>query len=74
MTRVRGPIWMLLAATTLAGVLLLVSTLPMVIAIARLQERVHWGNTTATETLNMLAQKFQGMGDASPMAMRSCGR
>ena len=38
--------------------------------ISRLQERVHWGNTTATETLNMLAQKFQGLGDASLMAMK----
>src|SRR6201996_5268567 len=38
--------------------------------ISRLQERVHWGNTTATETLNMLAQKFQGMGDSSLMAMK----
>src|SRR3954470_16377878 len=33
--------------------------------ISRLHDRVTWGNTTATETLNMFAQKFSGMGDAS---------
>src|SRR5215468_5749829 len=33
--------------------------------ISRLQERVTWGNTTAVETLNMLAQRAQGMGDAA---------
>jgi MFS transporter, DHA2 family, multidrug resistance protein len=38
--------------------------------ISRLQDRVTWGNTTATETLNMLAQKFVGAGDASLMAMK----
>src|SRR3954467_12932792 len=38
--------------------------------ISRLHDRVTWGNTTATETLNMLAQKFSGMGDASLMAMK----
>ncbi|MBR1218402.1 DHA2 family efflux MFS transporter permease subunit [Bradyrhizobium sp. U87765 SZCCT0131] len=38
--------------------------------ISRLQDRVTWGNTTATETLNMLTQKFQGMGDASMMALK----
>jgi DHA2 family multidrug resistance protein len=38
--------------------------------ISRLHDRVHWGNTTATETLNMLMQKFQGLGDASLMAMK----
>jgi MFS transporter, DHA2 family, multidrug resistance protein len=38
--------------------------------IARLQERVHWGNAAATETLNMLTQKMQGMGDAALMAMK----
>lgn len=38
--------------------------------IARLQERVHWGNTTATETLTMLAQRMQGMGDSAVMAMK----
>jgi DHA2 family multidrug resistance protein len=38
--------------------------------ISRLHDRVTWGNTTATETLNMLTQKFQGMGDASLMAMK----
>jgi DHA2 family multidrug resistance protein len=38
--------------------------------IARLHDRVTWGNTTATETLTMFTQKFQGMGDASLMAMK----
>src|SRR5882762_2682943 len=38
--------------------------------ISRLQERVNWGNATATETLNMFSQKFSGMGDASLMAMK----
>src|SRR5712672_1439234 len=38
--------------------------------ISRLHDRVTWGNTTATETLNMFAQKFLGMGDASLMAMK----
>src|SRR4249919_3396540 len=38
--------------------------------ISRLQERVTWGNTTATETLNMLTQRLQGMGDAALMAMK----
>ncbi|WP_369721716.1 DHA2 family efflux MFS transporter permease subunit [Bradyrhizobium sp. LLZ17] len=38
--------------------------------IARLQDRVTWGNTTATETLNMFMQKFQGLGDSSLMAMK----
>jgi MFS transporter, DHA2 family, multidrug resistance protein len=38
--------------------------------ITRLQERVTWGNATATETLNTLMQKFQGMGDATLMAMK----
>src|SRR3954467_12918327 len=38
--------------------------------ITRLQERVTWGNATATETLNMLTQRLQGMGDASLMAMK----
>ena len=38
--------------------------------IARLQERVNWGNATATETLNMLTQRMQGMGDAALMAMK----
>jgi len=39
--------------------------------ITRLQERVNWGNATATETLNMLMQRFQGMGDATLMAMKT---
>jgi DHA2 family multidrug resistance protein len=38
--------------------------------IVRLQERVNWGNATATETLNMLTQRMQGMGDAALMAMK----
>src|SRR5205807_1127843 len=38
--------------------------------IARLQERVNWGNATATETLNMFTQRLQGMGDAALMAMK----
>jgi MFS transporter, DHA2 family, multidrug resistance protein len=38
--------------------------------IARLQERVNLGNAAATETLNMLTQKMQGMGDAALMAMK----
>src|SRR3954451_7555894 len=38
--------------------------------IMRLQERVHWGNATATETLNMFTQRMQGMGDAAMMAMK----
>jgi len=38
--------------------------------ISRLQDRVNWGNATATETLNMLTQRLQGMGDASLMALK----
>jgi DHA2 family multidrug resistance protein len=38
--------------------------------IARLQERVNWGNATAVETLNMFTQRLQGMGDAALMAMK----
>jgi DHA2 family multidrug resistance protein len=38
--------------------------------ILRLQERVNWGNSMAVETLNMLTQKFQGMGNASLMALK----
>src|SRR6201997_697076 len=38
--------------------------------IVRLQERVTWGNALATETINMLTQKFQGMGDAALMALK----
>jgi MFS transporter, DHA2 family, multidrug resistance protein len=38
--------------------------------IARLHERVTWGNATATETLDMLTQRMQGMGDAALMAMK----
>ncbi|HEV7602387.1 MAG TPA: DHA2 family efflux MFS transporter permease subunit [Bradyrhizobium sp.] len=38
--------------------------------ISRLHDRVTWGNTAATETLNMFSQKFLGMGDASLLAMK----
>ena len=38
--------------------------------ISRLQDRVNWGNATATETLNMLTQRLQGLGDASLMALK----
>jgi DHA2 family multidrug resistance protein len=38
--------------------------------IARLHEKVTWGNATATETLNMFTQRMQGMGDAALMAMK----
>jgi DHA2 family multidrug resistance protein len=38
--------------------------------ISRLQDRVTWGNATATETLNMLTQRMQGLGDASLMALK----
>jgi DHA2 family multidrug resistance protein len=38
--------------------------------ISRLQDRVNWGNATATETLNMLIQRMQGLGDASLMALK----
>ncbi len=38
--------------------------------ISRLQDKVTWGNSMAVETLNNFTQKFQGMGDASLMAMK----
>jgi DHA2 family multidrug resistance protein len=38
--------------------------------ISRLHDRVNWGNATATETLNMLTQRMQGLGDASMMALK----
>ena len=38
--------------------------------ISRLQDRVTWGNVTATETVNMFTQRLQGMGDAALMAMK----
>jgi len=38
--------------------------------ISRLQDRVTWGNTMATETLNQFTQRLQGMGDAALMAMK----
>jgi MFS transporter, DHA2 family, multidrug resistance protein len=38
--------------------------------ISRLQDRMNGGNATATETLNMLTQRMQGLGDASLMALK----
>jgi MFS transporter, DHA2 family, multidrug resistance protein len=38
--------------------------------LARLHEAVTWGNVTAVETLNNLAQKFEGTGDAQLKAMK----
>ncbi len=38
--------------------------------ISRLHDKVTWGNAKAVETLEMLTQKFQGMGNASLMAMK----
>jgi DHA2 family multidrug resistance protein len=38
--------------------------------ISRLHDRVHWGNATAVETLNMFTQRLQGMGDSALMAMK----
>jgi len=38
--------------------------------ISRLHDKVTWGNTTAVETLNLFMQKFQGLGDASLMALK----
>jgi DHA2 family multidrug resistance protein len=38
--------------------------------ILRLQDRVHWGNMAATETLNDFTQRMQGMGDAALMALK----
>ncbi len=38
--------------------------------ISRLQDRVTWGNMSAVETLNMLAQRAQGMGDSALMALK----
>lgn len=38
--------------------------------ISRLHDRVTWGNATATEFLNTMTQRFQGMGDASLMALK----
>jgi DHA2 family multidrug resistance protein len=38
--------------------------------ISRLHDRVTWGNATAVETLNMFAQRMQGMGDSALMAMK----
>jgi MFS transporter, DHA2 family, multidrug resistance protein len=38
--------------------------------IMRLQDRVTWANATATELLNTLTQRAQGMGDAALMALK----
>ncbi|WP_315700966.1 MULTISPECIES: DHA2 family efflux MFS transporter permease subunit [unclassified Bradyrhizobium] len=38
--------------------------------ISRLHDRVTWGNAAAVETLNMLQQRLQGMGDSTVMAMK----
>jgi MFS transporter, DHA2 family, multidrug resistance protein len=38
--------------------------------IARLQDRITWGNTTATELLNTLTQRAQGMEDAALVALK----
>ena len=38
--------------------------------ISRLHDRVHWGNATAVETLNIFAQRMQGMGDSAMMALK----
>ena len=38
--------------------------------ISRLHDKVTWGNAKAVETLEMFTQKFQGMGDASRMALK----
>jgi DHA2 family multidrug resistance protein len=38
--------------------------------ISRLHDKVTWGNAMAVETLNNFTQKFQGMGDASIMALK----
>src|ERR1700742_3816238 len=38
--------------------------------ITRLQDRVTWGNAMAVDTLNMLTQRMQGMGDATLMALK----
>jgi DHA2 family multidrug resistance protein len=38
--------------------------------ITRLHDNVTWGNATVVETLNSLTRTFQGMGDASLMALK----
>jgi DHA2 family multidrug resistance protein len=38
--------------------------------ITRLQDRVTWGNAMAVDTLNMLTQRMQGMGDSALMALK----
>jgi DHA2 family multidrug resistance protein len=38
--------------------------------ISRLQDRVTWANSTATETLNDFTQRLQGIGDSALMALK----
>ncbi|MBI5129608.1 MAG: DHA2 family efflux MFS transporter permease subunit [Rhodopseudomonas palustris] len=38
--------------------------------ISRLHDKVTWGNAQAVDFLNTLTQRFQGMGDASMMALK----
>ncbi|RJF75030.1 DHA2 family efflux MFS transporter permease subunit [Rhodopseudomonas palustris] len=38
--------------------------------ISRLHDKVNWGNAQAVDFLNTLTQRFQGMGDASMMALK----
>ncbi|MGO3928934.1 DHA2 family efflux MFS transporter permease subunit [Rhodopseudomonas pseudopalustris] len=38
--------------------------------ISRLHDKVTWGNAQAVDFLNMLTQRFQGLGDASMMALK----
>mgnify|MGYP003351113561 CR=1 FL=1 len=38
--------------------------------ISRLHDKVTWGNAQATDFLNTLTQRFQGLGDASMMALK----
>ena len=38
--------------------------------ISRLHDKVNWGNAQAVELLNTFTQRFQGMGDASMMALK----
>jgi MFS transporter, DHA2 family, multidrug resistance protein len=38
--------------------------------IARLQDRVNWGNASAVEMLNQYTQRLQGMGDSALMALK----
>jgi DHA2 family multidrug resistance protein len=38
--------------------------------ISRIQDRVTWGNMTATETLSQFTQRLEGMGDSALMALK----